>query len=402
MKRYGGRFSKRRRFTKKRRFSKKKTIRTVKRRFKARRPMRRTGRKLFRNLRGVGNFYQRKYVFQLTQQPIDLFFAGASGNNTLLGDFDIQSLGATTQDGLVMQGEIEAISDLFEYARVARARMFWRTSGDKTNARYNLGIDHTGGNAKSGVPANTLGNATGGISGDFCGTYPHDANQSPYYSNTSGTQSSAFVGSENYNKVNQQRGFKPASLWAGSRAYKPSILRQNIDTFAVDVSGTPAMATATEYKKVYNRWIKTNNPFANINIVGTNQNRFTMVRYNGMNLSLPQVGCFSLMPNVSGPTQTNPVFGNGDYFTNVWLEIEIQWKNALSSMSNPTTAPTGRQQEPINDFLRHKAAQALSAASTVTDGPNGDGPPLPKLGRFSDAADAVVAGMNILSRMKRD
>jgi len=402
MKRYGGRFSKRRRFSKKRRFTKKKTTRTVKRRFKAKRPMRRTGRKLFRNLRGVGNFYSRKYVFQVTEQPIDLFFNGKAGNKTVLGDFDLQSLGATGQNGVQKLSEISAIGELFEYARVSKARMFWRTSGDKTNARYNLDASWVGLGAGAGISAGNIGNTTGGVSGDFCGTYPHDANQAPFYTNTSGTQSSAFTTDETYSRVVAQRGFRPGSVWGGTRSFKPSILRQNIDTWQVRAAGNNVMATATEYRKVYNKWIKTNSPMGSINIVATNRNVFDTVRYNGINLSIPQVGCYTMVANASAATTVNPTFGNGDYFMNVWLEVEIQWKNALSALSNPDDVPTLQQQEPINDFLRHKAAQALSGASTVIDGPNGDGPPLPKLGRFSEAADAVVAGMNILSRMKRD
>lgn len=388
---------KKRRFSKKRRFTKKRTTRTLKRRFKAKRPMRRTRGKLFRNLRGVGNFYSRKYVFQLTQQPIDLFFNGTAGNNTLLGDFDIASLAQTTQEGTNMQGEIDAINRLFEYARVKRARIFWRTSGDKTNARYNLDGAFTGSGAGAGISAGSLANPKASVSGDFCGTYPHDANQGPWYDNTSGTQSTAFVGSEPYARVVMQRGFRPASLWAGSRTFAPSILRQNIDTWAVKVVGNNQMATATEYRKVYNKWIKTYNPFGSINIVATNRNNFDNVRYNGINLSLPQVGCYSMVANASAATTVNPVFGNGDYFCNVWIEIEIQWKNALSQLSNPVTAPTLKRENPEPTVFN-----MAPIAAAAKDAIQGDGPPLPKLGRFSDAADAVVAGMNILSRMKRD
>lgn len=362
--------------------------------------MRRTGRKLFRNLRGVGNFYKRKYVFQLTQQPIDLFFAGVSGNNTLLGDFDLSTLGNITQDGNQMLGEIQAIGDLFTYGRVAKARLFWRTSGDKTNARYNLNSANSGANASSGIQAGNIGNATGGVSGDFCGTYPHDSNQSPWYSNTTGTQSGAYVGSEAYQRVVQQRGFKAGSLWAGSRTFKPAVLKQNINTFSVNVTGTQKMAQLTDYKKTYNRWFKTNSPVDNLTILTTAAQDAVLetIRYTGLNLSLPQVGCYGMLPNALGATQVNPTFANGDYFTNVWLEIEVQWKDALSSLSNPNQSTGFQRTQPPNMAAPVRAA-VEDAVNTIN---SFNGPSMAKMGRFTDAADAISSGLGILSRMKRD
>lgn len=363
--------------------------------------MRRPRRKLFRNLRGVGNFYTRKYVFQYTQQPLNLWFGGTAANRTLFGDFDLESLAALSQDGTAYLAEINAINSLFEYGRVSKGRIFWRTSGDKTNARYNLGPENVGTGPGDGVAASSLGNATGGVSGDFCGTYPRRSITAPFLPNLNqAPYSTAELAVENFSRVVNHKGFKQASLWAGSRAFIPSVMKQDITTYDFTTNlGSKELAQNTGYYPVYRKWWRTNMVPANFVAFTANEATLNQIRYQGINLSVPQVGCYTMVADATTPTTPLPTYGNGDYFTNVYLEIEIQWKNAISSLSNPAEAQNMRQTPAPAPPVNIPAA-LKSGMRTLTE--HVDGPSLSKLGRFSEAADAVVSGMNILSRMKRD
>lgn len=411
-----GRRFKKRRFAKKRRFTKKKTTRTIKRRYKARRPMRRTRRRGFRNLRGLGNFYSRKYVFTITQQPIDLWFGGVPGNVTVLGDFDIETLSNTTPvGGTTMLGEINAISSLFQFARVKRCRLFWKTSGDKTNARYNLGNFNQGGAGGGGVAAGANANMLGT---NFCGTYPRRGDIAPNFDNIGPPPYTvAFAPLEPYNTVMQRAGFKPGSVWGGSRSFLPSLMRRDPTIFPVrDTDGNQNYRQQSNMYPVYNKWVRTNVPQQTaadntsiIDPMGENV-EVTNIRYQGMCLSLPQVGSYS-QQNIAANAATGDVravMTNGDYFTTLYLEIELQWKSAVSSLSMPEpVAEAQRRFDALNASMQTAGKVRSAVRDTIsafgTNGKEGtDGPPLPKLGRFSDAADAVVAGMNILSRMKRD
>lgn len=361
--------------------------------------MRRAGRRLFRNLRSVGNFYSRKYVFALTQQPIDLWFGGAPGNTTILGDFDIETLANTTPfGGATNLAEITAISSLFQYARVKKARLFWRTAGDKTNARFNLGAFNTGAASGGGIAA---GASIYMLGTDFCGTYPHRSQIAPNFGNTlPQPYSVAFAAGEPYITVVQNPGFKSASLWAGSRSFLPSLLRRDPTVYTRSAGANVTYQQQNSMYPVFNKWIRINVPQASTGLDDSGENvEITNVRYQGMNLSLPQVGCYS--QQATTVTDTRAVMTNGDYFTTIYLELEIQWKSALSTLSNP---------EPVAFNLKRPAPVTLATGPIKEEIVNGvynaftenGGPPLPKIGKFTDAADAISSGLGLLTRMKRD
>lgn len=366
--------------------------------------MRRPNRGIWRNLRGVGNFYTRKYVFGVTQQPIDLFFGGTfGGNRTVLGDFDLESLAATSVLGATNLAEITAISNLFTYARIRRARIFWRTSGDKTNARYNLGAADQSSGPGSGIAANTLAIANpGGTTGDFCGTYPRRGNEDPNATSYSMTSlqlqpySVAFVAQEPYQSVVQQTGFRRGSVWGGQRTFIPSVLENRQFAYQINVSGSPKLQIQQNYKPAFSPWMRTYQE-TNVNTLNYNyMENFRAMRYQGMNLSVPQVGIYSMNQN---GINALPTYGKGDYFLNVWIELDIEWKKAVSSGSNQTTPGFQLQEQDPNGFTHvvEKVKDGIYDAYTTNDGP-----PLPKVGKFAEAADAISSGLGLLSRMKRD
>lgn len=402
MRRYGKRRVRRAFRARRRVATKKKFTRTVKRRFKARRPMRRPRRRLFRNLRSIGNFYSRKYVFTLTQQPIDLWFGGAPGNTTILGDFDIETLANTTPfGGSTMLSEINSFCSKFEFARVKKVRMFWRTAGDRTNARFNLGAFNTGTSAGGGIAAGANQYMLGT---DFCGTYPRRGNIAPNFGNNAAQPYSvAFASGEFYNTVVQQPGFKAASLWSGSRTYLPNLLRRDPTVYTRrNASGDASYQQQNNMYPVFNKWVRSNVPQSATGLDSSGDNvELTNIRYQGMNISLPQVGCYSQQQvgTLGANGDTRAVMTNGDYFTTIYLELELQWKGALSSLANP---------EPVGFSQKRPAPAAVPGIKEeIVNGvynaytENG-GPPLPKIGKFTEAADAISSGLGLLSRMKRD
>lgn len=320
--------------------------------------MRRHSRGIFRSIRDVGSFYKRKFLWTLTPTPIDLSFNGTSGNQTLRCDFSLADLAGTTDMvpvsnpaatssmGIYQLNDINDLSDLFLQARVSKCRVFWEVTGDRTNARFNLGT----------IPQVGVQTPTSSANdGDACLSFKRDLQQQPYFQNPqrafAGTPyNQAYTVPEHVASVLQQKTVRRHSVWKGSRTFIPSQLRvDNVVQQAYDGTAV-GFNTAANFYPIYKRWSLTSPP--NASNIGQAYPNFPQVLYNGISLSYPQIVMQNTFSNVTGAegivaTAPGAATVTGNYFLTVWMETEIEWRRPVSSANTIEYGPApGRAAEP--------------------------------------------------------
>lgn len=371
-------------------FKKKKFIRKTTRRPRRTRRMHKRGRGSFRSIRNVGNHYERKFLFTLTDVPIDLWNGGTPGNRSLRTDFTIRDLenltdqtidGGALTTGVYQAADIAGLCNLFKLARVKRARLFWKTAGDKTDARYNIG--------NVGNPGFVAANNDA----DACFTYKRDVQEQPYFDNPTnviGTgYTSYYLKPEPASQACQNAKLRKHSVWGGSRTFIPSQLREQTIVEQAFDSGTGQYGYGTKngYYPIYNRFWQTRPPqSAEVGTLSTPL--FEDMQYNGITLNFPQVSKMSDYTVAVIPSGA-AYNGTGSYKLCVWMEVTIEFKNARSSANAYAYQPSSI----MNETNVKRKFPNIKIPDTISE-------PIKK--QVLEEIGKAIPGTGILSRFTRE
>lgn len=366
--------ARKRKFARKRTFKKKVFRRKVKRAFTRRRRRGHRTSLSYRGLGRLGDFYQRKFIWPLTTNPINLFHGGTNGNRTLVTDFSLSNLairgsGTDVLDNLT---DINALSVLFQEARIKKCRVFWVVQGDRTQARYNCGAAGATVNATDVSP-----------SGVLCCTYKRRWDQAPLhtYDFTSMTPplEAQIVDTEDIIEALNQPQVKTHSVWKGSRTFVPSQIELTPIGYQSSnvVTGTAFLAQQQKMRPVFGQWTKTLNEYGGGTTLYVN---FRDQVWQGVNLNFPQIG-----------VEQNNTYGNGNFFLTAYIETLIQFRERKSSTDADSALLKRKSAE---QFVSSAAKVARKVAQPLLQ----DQIPAPPLsGPFGNIARGVLHSV-----MKRD
>lgn len=387
--RHGRTFRKRRvfrRIKRRTRFSKKKFTRKTFRRRSTRRTYRHKRRRNLRGYGNTGNYYSRRFLLQYIVSH-DLWNDGLVGNTTFNDSFTLRELftrsGGTTssEPGATAEWlDILAVSNMFQLARIKRARIVWETQGDRTNALYN--VNTTGDDETVSFP-----------NGSRMVTYlnPLDSVSAIYDPATS--PPTATHAREDITMALGMKGAKTHSIWKGSRSFVPGLITaQDLTYLEAATSTTTALFNNRIFKPIRNKWVATS---TNIQGGSTVTRNYLDLVYQGLRLNVPQVSKATTY-HPTATTAANAAL-DGDYFFNAWIELDIEWKERSKMFPSATPYVIVPDTTPAPGFADNVHMQTLKrkAEDMINEGG--------KIAAKSFMQQAVeAAGATLPRLMKRD